>query len=181
MRAATRRSSRRVLKPALPLIILTAREGVANTVPGLEEGADDYIALSVRGAPGPGGGFSSEQPSSEEIVLKVGDAALDFRTRRVTLGLRRVRLTARESALAETLFRHPGQVLSREQLLSHVWGYAYDPAYNVVDVYVGYLRRELDEGRISTVRGIGYRLKVRSQNWAAGPLNRPAHHPPSVT
>ena len=71
-------------------------------------------------------------------------------------------LTAREFALAETLFRHPGQVLSREQLLSHVWGYDYDPGSNVVDVYVGYLRRKMGSARITTVRGVGYRLEVRS-------------------
>ena len=67
-------------------------------------------------------------------------------------------LTAREYALAEVFFRHPGQVLSREQLLSHVWGYDYDPESNVVDVYVGYLRRKVGHDRIATVRGMGYRL-----------------------
>jgi DNA-binding response OmpR family regulator len=92
-------------------------------------------------------------------VLRVGDAALDLRTRRMLIGERSVELTAREFALAETFFRHPGQVLSREQLLSHVWGYDYDPGSNVVDVYVGYLRRKLGEGRIRTVRGMGYRLE----------------------
>jgi DNA-binding response OmpR family regulator len=68
-------------------------------------------------------------------------------------------LTAREFALAETFFRHPGQVLSREQLLSHVWGYDYDPASNVVDVYVGYLRKKLGSEVITSVRGMGYRLE----------------------
>ena len=71
-----------------------------------------------------------------------------------------VELTAREFALAETLMRHPGQVLSREQLLSHVWGYDFDPGSNVVDVYIGYLRRKLGDGVIETVRGMGYRLRV---------------------
>jgi DNA-binding response OmpR family regulator len=74
-----------------------------------------------------------------------------------------VELTAREFALAEMFFRHPGQVLSREQLLSHVWGYDYDPGSNVVDVYVGYLRKKLGEGRITTARGMGYRLESRSE------------------
>jgi DNA-binding response OmpR family regulator len=67
-------------------------------------------------------------------------------------------LTAREYALAEVFFRHPGQVLSRPQLLSNVWGYDYDPESNVVDVYVGYLRRKVGHDRIATVRGMGYRL-----------------------
>jgi DNA-binding response OmpR family regulator len=91
-------------------------------------------------------------------VLTVGDAALDLRTRRLTVDGRSAELTAREFALAETFFRHPGQVLSREQLLSHVWGYDYDPGSNVVEVYVRYLRQKLGEDRIRTVRGMGYRL-----------------------
>jgi DNA-binding response OmpR family regulator len=144
-----------------PVIILTARDGVADTVIGLESGADDYVPkpfsfeellarVRVR---------LREQRAPEPTVLRVGDAALDLRTRRVLLGERSMELTAREFALAETFFRHPGQVLSREQLLSHVWGYDYDPGSNVVDVYVGYLRRKLGEGRIRTVRGMGYRLE----------------------
>jgi two-component system copper resistance phosphate regulon response regulator CusR len=143
-----------------PVIILTARDGVADTVIGLESGADDYVPkpfsfeellarVRVR---------LRERRAPEPTVLRVGDAALDLRTRRVLLGERSMELTAREFALAETFFRHPGQVLSREQLLSHVWGYDYDPGSNVVDVYVGYLRRKLGEGRIRTVRGMGYRL-----------------------
>jgi DNA-binding response OmpR family regulator len=70
-----------------------------------------------------------------------------------------VELTAREFSLAEMFFRHPGQLLSREQLLSHVWGYDFDPGSNVVDVYVRYLRKKIGEERISTVRGAGYRLE----------------------
>jgi two-component system, OmpR family, copper resistance phosphate regulon response regulator CusR len=144
-----------------PVIILTARDGVADTVIGLESGADDYVPKPFR--------FEEllarvrvrlrERRAPEPTVLRVGDAALDLRTRRVLLGERSMELTAREFALAETFFRHPGQVLSREQLLSHVWGYDYDPGSNVVDVYVGYLRRKLGEGWIRTVRGMGYRLE----------------------
>lgn len=145
-----------------PVIILTARDGVAETVTGLESGADDYVPkpfqfeellarIRVR---------LRDQRAPEPTVLRVGDAALDLRTRKVLVGDRSLEeLTAREFALAETFFRHPGQVLSREQLLSHVWGYDYDPGSNVVDVYVGYLRKKLGEGRISTVRGMGYRLE----------------------
>lgn len=87
---------------------------------------------------------------------------LDLRTRRVQVGEHSVELTAREFALAETFLRHPGQVLSREQLLSHVWGYDYDPGSNIVDVYVGYLRRKLGSRRINTLRGVGYRLDTSS-------------------
>jgi two-component system, OmpR family, response regulator len=145
-----------------PVIILTARDGVTDTVRGLESGADDYVPKPFR--------FEEllarvrlrlrDQRAPEPTVLRAGDAALDLRTRRVTVADQSVELTAREFALAETFFRHPGQVLSREQLLSHVWGYDYDPGSNVVDVYVGYLRKKLGEGRIVTVRGMGFRLET---------------------
>jgi len=92
-------------------------------------------------------------------VLRVGDAALDLRTRRVSADGRAADLSAREFALAEVFFRHPGQVLSREQLLDHVWGYAFDPGSNIVDVYVGYLRKKVGRQRIVAVRGMGYRLE----------------------
>jgi two-component system copper resistance phosphate regulon response regulator CusR len=149
-----------------PVIILTARDSVPEIVRGLESGADDYIAkpfsfeellarLRVR---------LREQRSPEATVLSAGDAVLDLRTRRVAVRERSVELTAREFALAEMFFRHPGQVLSREQLLSHVWGYDYDPESNIVDVYVGYLRKKLGEARISTVRGMGYRLEEHARS-----------------
>jgi two-component system copper resistance phosphate regulon response regulator CusR len=144
-----------------PVIILTAREGVRDVVAGLESGADDYITKPFR--------FEEllarvrarlrSERAPEPTVLRVGDCALDLRTRRVIVDGRTVELTAREFALAETLFRHPGQVLSREQLLSHVWGYDYDPGSNVVDVYIRYLRKKLGGGRITTARGMGYRLE----------------------
>jgi DNA-binding response OmpR family regulator len=145
----------------LPVIILTARSDVRETVSGLESGADDYVTkpfrfeellarvrVRLRGDRAP-----------EETVLRVGNAALDLRTRRVEVGGRVADLSAREFALAEVFFRHPGQVLSREQLLDHVWGYDFDPGSNVVDVYVGYLRKKLGRERIAAVRGMGYRLE----------------------
>jgi DNA-binding response OmpR family regulator len=145
----------------LPVIILTARDTVTDTVAGLEGGADDYVPKPFR--------FEEllarvrvrlrDERTPEVTVLRAGDAALDLRTRRLTVGERSLELTAREFVLAETFFRHPGQVLSREQLLSHVWGYDYDPGSNVVDVYVGYLRKKMGKGRLSTVRGMGYRLE----------------------
>jgi DNA-binding response OmpR family regulator len=94
----------------------------------------------------------------EVTVLTAGDLSLDLRTRRASVRGRTVDLSAREFALAETFLRHPGQVLAREQLLSSVWGYDFDPGSNVVDVYVRYLRRKLGADRIETVRGMGYRL-----------------------
>jgi two-component system copper resistance phosphate regulon response regulator CusR len=147
----------------LPVIVLTARDSVPDKVAGLEGGADDYMTkpfsfdellarIRVR---------LREGPDQEATLLRVGEAALDLRTRRATVGDRSVELTAREFALAETFFRHSGQVLSREQLLSHVWGYDFDPGSNVVDVYVRYLRRKLGEELIETVRGMGYRLRAK--------------------
>jgi len=145
----------------VPVVILTARDGVEATVEGLEAGADDYVAkpfrfeellarvrVRLRGDPG-----------AEPTVLHAGDTSLDLRTRRAKVAGRTVELSAREFALAEMLFRHLGQVLTREQLLDHVWGYNHDPGSNVVDVYVGYLRRKLGRERISSVRGMGYRLE----------------------
>ena len=146
---------------ALPVVILTARDSVQDTVAGLEGGADDYIKkpfrfeellarvrVRLRGDHAP-----------EETMLSVGAAALDLRTRRLSVEGVDADLSAREFALAEMFFRHPGQVLSREQLLSHVWGYDFDPRSNVVDVYVGYLRKKLGKERIASVRGMGYRLE----------------------
>ncbi|MGH2779089.1 MAG: response regulator transcription factor [Actinomycetota bacterium] len=146
----------------LPVIILTARDGVENTVSGLEGGADDYVTkpfsfdellarvrVRLRGDRAP-----------EETVLRAGELSLDLRTRTASVADKSVELSAREFTLAETFFRHAGQVLSREQLLSHVWGYDYDPGSNVVDVYVGYLRKKLGGDNIKTVRGMGYRLET---------------------
>ena len=144
----------------LPVIVLTARDGIGDTVGSLEEGADDYITKPFR--------FEEllarvrlrlrDEPAQETTVLNVGDVSLDLRSRRATHDQRTIDLTAREFALLESFMRHPGQVLSREQLLSHVWGYDFDPGSNVVDVYVRYLRQKLGDGVIETVRGMGYRL-----------------------
>ena len=93
-----------------------------------------------------------------DLRLTHRDMVLDLRTRTLTLEGRTVELSAREFALAETFMRHPGQVLSREQLLSAVWGLDFDPGSNVVEVYVSYLRNKLGRQRVETVRGMGYRL-----------------------
>ncbi|MBW4552732.1 MAG: response regulator transcription factor [Aphanocapsa sp. GSE-SYN-MK-11-07L] len=148
----------------LPIIILTARDDIHDKVAGFEGGADDYVTkpfrfeellarirVRLRG--------SSLDSGMEETLLKVGELTLDLRTRKVQVGDRWLELPAREFTLAEMFLRHPGQVLSREQLLDRVWGYDYDPGSNVVDVYVGYLRKKLGSDLIETVRGMGYRLR----------------------
>ena len=145
----------------LPVIILTARDGVDDTVGSLEQGADDYVTKPFR--------FEellarirlrlrAETATAETTILTAGSVSLDLRSRRATNGDQTIDLTAREFALLETFLRHAGQVLSRAQLLSHVWGYDFDPGSNVVDVYVRYLRKKLGADVVETVRGMGYRL-----------------------
>ena len=146
----------------IPVIVLTARTSVQDTVAGLEGGADDYMPKPFR--------FEellarvrlrlTPDRTDELMMLSCGGLRLDLRTRRAHVDGRTVDLSAREFALAEAFLRHPGQVLSREQLLSHVWGYDYDPGSNVVDVYVRYLRRKLGAERFVTLRGMGYRLEA---------------------
>ncbi|WP_243790737.1 response regulator transcription factor [Saccharopolyspora gloriosae] len=151
----------RAHRVTLPVIILTARDSVHDTVAGLEGGADDYMTKPFR--------FEellarvrlrlrSSDRTPEVTVLRDGELSLDLRTRRAQLPEATVDLTAREFAMLELFLRHSGQVLSREQILSHVWGYDFDPGSNVVDVYVRALRRKIGSERIRTVRGMGYRL-----------------------
>ena len=150
----------------IPVIVLTARTNIRDVVAGLESGADDYMAkpflyeellarirrrlmTSSRGS-----GRAGETP-----ILRYGDLALDPSTRRVLVGDRQVDVSGREFALLDTMLRHAGQVLTREQLLSQVWGYDFEPGSNVVDVYIRYLRQKVGADRIETIRGVGYRLR----------------------
>ena len=148
----------------LPVIILTARDDMSDRVAGLEAGADDYIGkpfhfeeLTARIRARLRG---DSQTAETRHQISEGGITLDVRTRWVTSGNTTVELSAREFELLRTFLEHPNQVLSREQLLAHVWGYDYDPGSNVVDVYVGYLRRKLGSGTFETVRGVGYRYRV---------------------
>ena len=145
----------------IAVIVLTARDSAADTLHGLEGGADDYMSKPFRfdellarvrlrlksAQPGPVG------------ALQVRGLELDLKTRRIRVEGTSYDLSGREFALAEEFIRHPDQVLSREQLLSRVWGLDFDPCSNVVEVYVRYLRAKIGADRIETVRGMGYRLK----------------------
>jgi two-component system OmpR family response regulator len=149
-----------------PVLMLTARDAVGDRIGGLDAGADDYLpkpfdfgellarirALLRRGAAG------------RVAQLRVGDLLVDPATHRVVRGDRQVELTAREFAVLEYLARHPDEVVTRTRLLDHVWDENFDGSTNVVDVYVGYLRRKLERPSepplITTVRGVGFRLET---------------------
>ena len=145
----------------LPVIVLTARDSVNDTVAALEAGADDYVSKPFR--------FEElvarirarlrEDRKPEESVIRVGTATLDLHSRRLEREGQAHDLTAREFALAELFFRHPGQVLSRQQILDRIWGYDFEPESNIVEVYVRYLRLKLGAAWITTVRGMGYRFE----------------------
>ena len=149
----------------VPILMLTARDAIADRVAGLDAGGDDYLikpfayeelAARLRAL-----GRRRTDASHGGTVLKVGPIALDDSARLVTVDGRRVDLSPREFAMLECLLRHPGQALSRDQLLDHAWPYGVEVTYSSVDAYVYFLRRKLGPGAgalIETVRGIGYRL-----------------------
>jgi two-component system, OmpR family, response regulator len=149
-----------------PVLMLTARDAVEDRVAGLDGGADDYLtkpfsfaellarlrAVSRRGSP--------ERPA----VLRVGDLELEPATRTARRGQTEIPLSPREFALLETFMRHPGEVLSRYQLLERAWDFGYENRSNVIDVYVRYLREKIDRpfgtAALETIRGVGYRLRA---------------------
>ncbi len=150
--------------------MLTARDNLQNKVSALDAGADDYLtkpfafeellarirALTRR----------TDQPQAS--LIEAGGLRVDLLSRRTWRGDKQVDLSAREFALLEYFMRHPGQALSRQQILSAIWDYAFDPGSNVVDVYVRYLRRKIDRrgepSLIETVRGVGYRFDPPAQD-----------------
>jgi DNA-binding response OmpR family regulator len=150
----------RDLGSRLPIVVLTARGDVSDRVEGLDLGADDYLTkpfafdellARIRAR-------IRDQDGGPATSLSVGEVELDIPSRRVRVGETRYDLTAREFSLLQVFLRRPGQVLSREQILSQVWELDWDPGSNVVDVYVGYLRKKVGDERIETVRGVGYRF-----------------------
>lgn len=145
-----------------PVIVLTASDSVTDTVYGLESGANDYMTkpfqfaellarVRLR--------LTDDGDSTPVMTLSHADMELDLRSRRVRCGDQGADLTSREFSLLEVFLRHPRQVLTREQLISHAWDMDFDPASNVVDVYVRALRAKIGAERLETVRGAGYRLR----------------------
>jgi DNA-binding response OmpR family regulator len=153
-------------KLAVPVLMLTARDSVADKVAGLDLGADDYLTkpfafeeflARVRA-------LLRRRDTDRAPVLRLDDLTVDPATRRVARGERRLELTARQYALLEYFLRNVGRVLTRQMIAQHVWGLDFDAESNVIDVYVGYLRRKiaLDHERplLHTVRGAGYVLQA---------------------
>jgi len=153
-------------KVGAPVLILTARDSVPDRVAGLDLGADDYLTkpfafeeflARVRA-------LLRRRDVARAPILTIDNLIVDPATRRVTRGERRIDLTARQYALLEYFLRNVGRVLSRQMIAQHVWGLGFDAESNVIDVYVGYLRRKIDRDRerrlLHTVRGAGYVLQV---------------------
>jgi two-component system, OmpR family, response regulator len=161
----------REAKNTVPVILLTARNTLDDRLQGLNLGADDYLTkpfyieeliARIHAVTRRAGGTSLS-------LLHVGDLILNLLTREVRRGEDRIELTAREFNLLEYLMRSPGRVLSRTQLLEHVWGYYFDPGTNLIDVNIQRLRKKLSEAGnggplIETVRGVGYRIAAPGEN-----------------
>ena len=158
----------RMNKINTPLIILSAMDSLDDVIAGLRMGADDYMTKP----------FSfeellarietvmrrSSEVTTQEQLLEVGSLVFDRESLRFTINGKEIKMTAKELAIIELLMSHPGTLFSRERILSNVWGMNMDPLTNVVDVYIGKLRKKIDvdstESTIETVRGLGYRLNV---------------------
>ena len=154
----------RIRKPSPPVLILSGRARVEDRVKGLDLGADDYLTkpfsfseLSARVR-----ALLRRSPNSFDIILRVGDLELDRAERLVRRASRRIELTPREFALLEYLMRNAGRPVTRAMIIEHVWNFSFDTMTNVVDVYINYLRKKVDQGfeqkLIHTVRNVGYEL-----------------------
>ena len=156
-------------KPSPPVLILSGRARVEDRVKGLDLGADDYLAkpfsfseLSARVR-----ALLRRNPSSLDIILRVEDLELDRAERLVRRAGRRIDLTPREFALLEYLMRNTGRSVTRAMIIEHVWNFSFDTMTNVVDVYINYLRKKVDQGfehkLIHTVRNVGYELGTKEK------------------
>jgi len=152
-----------------PVILLTARGELNERLEGLSLGADDYIGkpFYVEELIARIHAVTRRASGETQSILQAGDLSVNLLTREVTLGGEPVELTQREFSVLEYLMRSRGRVLTRTQMLEHVWGYDFDPESNVVDVYVRRVRRKLDprgdRGFIDTVRGVGYRFRAGAE------------------
>jgi DNA-binding response OmpR family regulator len=146
----------------VPVLVLSARGRVNDRVKGLDLGADDYLAKPFAFEELLARIRANLRPRADASagVLRAGGISVDQVRHEATVGGRTFSLSAREFALLQAFVGHPSQVLSRQELLSMAWDMDFDPGTNLVDVYVGYLRRKLGEALIETVRGSGYRLRL---------------------
>jgi len=153
-----------------PVLLLTARDTVDDRVQGLDYGADDYLVkpfafpeLLARLRT-----LLRRPPLQINTLMKVGDLEMDISCHEVSRAGQIIQLSQREFSLLELLLRHPNQVLTRTQIIEHVWNFNFYSETKVVDVYIGYLRRKIDQGfeypLIHTIRGVGYRLSAAGQD-----------------
>ncbi len=155
----------RAKKIATPVLMLTARDAVPDRVKGLDSGADDYLTkpFAMEELMARVRSLLRRDSTAKDPVLRVADLELDTTTREVRRAGQSIRLTSKEYAVLEYLMRQQNRVLSRDQIAEHVWDYDYDGISNLVDVYIRYLRRKMDEGfepkLIETIRGAGYRIR----------------------
>jgi heavy metal response regulator len=149
-----------------PILMLTARDTVDDRVRGLDAGADDYLVkpFAFQELLARLRALARRPAVVQDHILRVENLTLDTRTHKARRGAQSIELSAREYRLLEFLMRHPGQVLARTQIAEQLWGYGFDVNSNIVDVYIRYLRRKVDDpfepNLIQTVRGVGYKLEA---------------------
>ena len=154
----------RALRQDLPILMLTARDDLTNKVSALEAGADDYLTkpFALQELVARIRAMTRRSDQQRSSAIEAGDIRLDLLARRCWRTNVQIELSSREFALLEYFLRNPGRLLTRQQILSAIWEYDFDPESNVVDVYVRYLRRKIDQAgqpsRITTLRGMGYRF-----------------------